>query len=289
MAEPRDNNGAAERPGADLHRPETHGADLPGADLQSAELHSADLHSADLLSADLLLRPGKTANAFEETVQRLLQSVRLGLIGPGERLPAERELSVMLNVSRDTLRDAIGAVTDAGFLVSRRGRYGGTFVVDSLPSGTPSVSAAGTMIARRSVPQREIEDTLALRSVLEVGAARQAAMSKLSGSDRERLWQALDDARAADPQDYRRQDSRLHLLIAELVGSPSLVPLVADVRMRLNELLDGIPLLGPNIAHSNDQHEAIVKAILYGNPDAATQAMAEHVAGSESLLRGFLG
>lgn len=243
--------------------------------------------SSDLLSAALLLRPGRTANAFEETVQRLLQSVRLGLIGPGDRLPAERELSVMLNVSRDTLRDAIGALTQAGYLVSRRGRYGGTFVVDAPPDGAPAI--AGEAGTGRPITHDEIEDTLILRSVLEIGTARQAAISELSGSDRERLGQALTDATNAAPEDYRRQDSRLHLLIAELVGAPSLVPLVADVRMRLNDLLDGIPLLAPNIAHSNEQHEAIVKAILYGNPEAATEAMAEHIAGSESLLRGFLG
>jgi DNA-binding FadR family transcriptional regulator len=241
-----------------------------------------------LLSAELLLRPGKTANAFEETVQRLLQTIRLGLIAPGEKLPAERELSAMLSVSRDTLREAIAALTEAGYVLSRRGRYGGTFIVDPVPRGTPTVGANGELRERREVPVAEIEDTIVLRSILELGAARQAAMCELSGVDRERLWQALEDCRAAAPSDYRRHDSRLHLLIAELVGSPSLVPLVADVRMRVNELLDDIPLLAPNIAHSNEQHEAIVRAILRGNPDAAAEAMSEHIAGSEALLRGFL-
>lgn len=249
---------------------------------------SPDAAQHGLLSAELLLRPGKTANAFEETVQRLLQTIRLGLIAPGEKLPAERELSAMLSVSRDTLREAIAALTEAGYVLSRRGRYGGTFVVDPVPRGTPTVGTNGELRERREVPVAEIEDTIVLRSILELGAARQAALCELSGVDRERLWQALEDCRNAAPSDYRRHDSRLHLLIAELVGSPSLVPLVADVRMRVNELLDDIPLLAPNIAHSNEQHEAIVRAILRGNPDAAAEAMSEHIAGSEALLRGFL-
>lgn len=247
-----------------------------------------DDEAPEVLSAELLLRPGRAGNAFEETVQRLLQSIRLGLIEPGGRLPAERELATMQGVSRDTVRDAIAALTEAGFLTSRRGRYGGTFVMDVLPDEHAPTDAGAVDEDRRVLTKGEIEDTLVLRSILEVGAAREAAQCKLSGVDRERLWQALGDCQAADPADYRRHDSRLHLLIAELVGAPSLLPLVADARMRVNELLNGIPLLAVNIAHSDEQHERIVKAILRGHPEEAAQAMAEHVAGSEALLRGFL-
>ncbi|MGK9149177.1 GntR family transcriptional regulator [Plantibacter flavus] len=247
-----------------------------------------DDEAPGILSAELLLRPGRSGNAFEETMQRLLQSIRLGLIAPGGRLPAERELASMQGVSRDTVRDAIAALTEAGYLTSRRGRYGGTFVMDELPDDAPPSDAASAPDARRAIPSAEIEDTLILRSILEVGAAREAAQCKLSGSDRERLWQAFEDCRGAAPTDYRRQDSRLHLLIAELVGAPSLLPLVAESRMRVNELLNGIPLLAVNIAHSDEQHERIVKSILRGHPEEAAQAMAEHVAGSEALLRGFL-
>jgi DNA-binding FadR family transcriptional regulator len=63
---------------------------------------------------------------------------------------------------------------------------------------------------------------------------------------------------------------------------------MADNRTRVNELLDHIPLLPLNIAHSNEQHEAIVAAILTGNRERAAEAMSEHLEGSAVLLRGFL-
>ena len=69
---------------------------------------------------------------------------------------------------------------------------------------------------------------------------------------------------------------------------PSLVPLLADNRTRINELLDRFPLLARNIEHSNEQHEAIVLAILAGDADGAADAMREHLEGSGALLRGFL-
>ncbi|MCD5347565.1 GntR family transcriptional regulator [Agromyces sp. H3Y2-19a] len=235
--------------------------------------------SPDVLDAGLLLRPARPANAFEETVQRLLQTIRLGLIPPGERLPAERELAVTLEVSRDTLREAIGSLAEAGWVVSRRGRYGGTFVSDPLPERSTT--------GARTVDRARLEDTLALRAVVEVGVARRAAESELTAGDRDRLWQACEECAAAEPGQYRVADSRLHLVIAEVIGAESVTPLVAEVRMRVNELLDGIPLLAPNIAHSDEQHRAIVSAILRGSADEAAAAMAEHLTGTEALLRGF--
>jgi DNA-binding FadR family transcriptional regulator len=230
-------------------------------------------------AADALLRPVRPGNAFEDTVGRLLQTIRLGVLAPGASLPPERELAARLGVSRDTVREAIKSLSDAGYLVSRRGRYGGTFLADQLPHNTAAVDA---------VTRAEIDDSLRLREILEVGAARMAAQRTLTAAEREVLWSRLTDVRGAPPDDYRRLDSRLHLAIAEAAGSPSLVPLVAENRMRLNALLDQIPLLARNIAHSDEQHEAIVMAILAGDADGAADAMRAHVAGSAALLHGFL-
>ncbi|MGZ6791153.1 MAG: FadR/GntR family transcriptional regulator, partial [Mycobacteriaceae bacterium] len=107
-------------------------------------------------------------------------------------------------------------------------------------------------------------------------------------AEREVLWARMTDVRGAPATDYRRLDSRFHLAIAEAAGSPSLVTLVAENRMRVNGLLDQIPLLQRNIAHSDEQHEAIVMAILAGDCDGAATAMLAHVAGSAALLHGFL-
>ena len=230
-------------------------------------------------ASDALLRPVRLGNAFEETVERLLSTIRLGLLRPGESLPPERELAVRLGVSRDTVRDAIKSLAEAGYVVARRGRYGGTFLAERLPA--PTGGGLGVTLA-------EIDDLLRLREILEVGAARMAAGRTLTTEERDELWSRAADVRGAAAEDYRRLDSRLHLAIAEAAGSPSLVPLVAENRMRVNALLDRIPLLARNIVHSDDQHEAIVLAILAGDPDRAAAAMLAHLAGSAALLHGFL-
>jgi DNA-binding GntR family transcriptional regulator len=73
-----------------------------------------------------------------------------------------------------------------------------------------------------------------------------------------------------------------------VAGSPSLTTAVADIRTRVNGLLDAIPLLAANIEHSNTQHRTVVTAILSGDVPAARQAMTEHLDGTAALLRGFL-
>lgn len=247
----------------------------------SVEPAGAGEHAAASAGA-ALFRPVRAGNAFEETVERLLQAVRLGVVGSGERLPSERELSERLGVSRVTLREAIRALADAGYVESRRGRYGGTFVTENLPE--PGGHPGG----RRTRNPAGLEDTLGLRQVLECGAAELAASHTLTEAQRRHLTGTLAEASAAGPADYRRKDSRLHLAIAEVTGSASLTTAVADVRMRINQLLDEIPLLEPNLAHSNEQHEGIVAGILAGDPAGARRAMAEHIDGTASLLRGFL-
>lgn len=231
-------------------------------------------------AGEALFRPVRAGNAFEETVERLLQSIRLGVVGAGERLPSERELAERLGVSRVTLREAIRALADAGYVESRRGRYGGTFVNQSLPE--PAEGSPG------DVDAAAFEDALCLRHVLETGAAEAAAARTLSPADRRHLTGTLGEAATAGLADYRRKDSRLHLAIAEVTASGSLTTAMADARMRVNQLLDRIPLLEPNLEHSNAQHAAIVDAILAGDPVAARQAMAEHIEGTASLLRAFL-
>ncbi len=230
-------------------------------------------------AGEALFRPVRTGNAFEETVERLLQAIRLGVVGAGERLPSERELAERLGVSRVTLREAIRALSDAGYVESRRGRYGGTFVHDTLPAPPEPGGKVDTV---------SLEDALSLRYVLETGAAEMAAARSLSPADRQHLTGTLAEAAGADLGDYRRKDSRLHLAIAEVTASGSLTTAMADARTRVNQLLDRIPLLPPNLEHSNAQHEAIVDAILAGDAPAARRAMAEHIEGTASLLRAFL-
>ncbi|MEU4211118.1 FCD domain-containing protein [Streptomyces sp. NPDC026206] len=236
-------------------------------------------HAGDRLSP--VLRPVRAGNGFEEALEQILQIMRLGLVAQGERLPAERELAERLHISRVTLREVLKVLQDQGLVESRRGRYGGTFVL-------ARAATAGEEELRRRVTAVDVEDTLRFREVLEVGAAGLCAAHGLTGEQAGRLRAALDATHDAPLADYRRLDTMLHLTLAELSGSASLAAQYAAVRATVNDLLDCIPLLVRNLEHSQRQHTALVGAVLDGDAEGARAVMREHCCGTAALLRGFL-
>ncbi|WP_406405031.1 FCD domain-containing protein [Streptomyces sp. NBC_00879] len=229
-----------------------------------------------------IFRPVRSGNAFEETLERITQAIKLGVFTYGDRLPVERELAARLNVSRVTLREAMRTLQHSGCVESRRGRYGGSFV-------TYRVQEPASDDLRRVAERmgEDLEDALTFRVALETGAAERTAKRRLTGEQRAYLQQRLTETEAAAPERYRQADSRFHLAIAELTGSDSLAAGVAETRMRLNDLLNALPI-ERSIAHSNAQHQAIVQAILTGDPDGARRAMDDHLSATESLLKGLL-
>jgi GntR family transcriptional regulator len=66
--------------------------------------------------------------AHAQIEERLAEAIASGNLGPGERLPPEREMAGELGVSRMTLRQALGSLARRGLVVRVRGRHGGTFV-----------------------------------------------------------------------------------------------------------------------------------------------------------------
>ncbi|MFI1467995.1 FadR/GntR family transcriptional regulator [Streptomyces wuyuanensis] len=235
--------------------------------------------SGDRLTS--VLRPVRGGNGFEEALEQILQVVRLGLVPGGERLPAERELAERMGISRVTLREVLKVLQEEGLVESRRGRYGGTFVLHR-------PRTEGEEELRRRVAAVDVEDTLRFREVLEVGAAGLCAAHRLSDEGAARLRTALAATHDAPLDDYRRCDTLLHLTLAELSGSPTLTSQYAAVRATVNDLLDCIPLLVRNLEHSQQQHVALVEAVLEGEADAAREVMREHCEGTAALLRGFL-
>lgn len=232
---------------------------------------------------DHVLRPARGTNVFESTVEQLATAIRLGVLVDGEQLPPERDLAERLGVARNTLREAIAALREAGLVQTRRGRSGGTLVTYSGPVAAAEDGPRPRLAAAMA-------DALDFRRVVEPGAARLAALQPLTGQQRAWLAATAREVRDAESDSaHRIADSRLHLAIATVSGSPMLIDAVTRVQAAVGELLAAIPVLRRNIQHSHAQHDAVVDAILTGAADDARAAMEEHCDATSALLRGFIG
>ncbi|HTA35715.1 MAG TPA: FCD domain-containing protein [Solirubrobacteraceae bacterium] len=232
-----------------------------------------------VLSPETVYAPVRSQTAFEETVERLGTAIKLGLLPPGARLPAERELCARLGIARSTLRQALTALSQSGHVYATRGRGGGTFVAEELP---PAAPPSAQMLARW---RETCDERLAVELGVAVLAAERAESAELAALDElvALLQDELEDFAA-----YRQTDIRLHVGLAEATSSPSLVRAMTDVQGAMTDLIAYIAHPPEVLASSNEQHRRILAAVRERDPLRATRAMAEHLQGTERVLAGLL-
>jgi DNA-binding FadR family transcriptional regulator len=225
-----------------------------------------------------VFEPVQPPTTFEETVERLGTAIRLGILGPGIRLPSERELADQLGISRSTLRQAITTLVQSGHLTSVRGRGGGTFVVQEPPlaEGSP----AGPV-------RNDWREVLDLRMAIEIGAATLAAAR--AGEDNIKLMRECVERMAACSEfdDYRRADIRFHMAIAEASGVPRLMTLVGEVEGDVSELIAHIAHPPEVLDHSNAEHARLIDAIERRDAARAVRVLRRHLDGTEHILVGL--
>jgi GntR family transcriptional regulator, transcriptional repressor for pyruvate dehydrogenase complex len=228
---------------------------------------------------DAVFKPVEPPTTFEETVERLGTAIRLGLLSPGSRLPAERDLAEQLRISRSTLRQALTTLVQSGHLVSVRGRSGGTFVAESPPL---TERATGT-----EPLGDEARAVLDYRVAVETGATVLAA-ERGEDEDFARLDSLVErmDA-AARFEDYRRADVRFHIGVAEAGHSPRLVTAMTEVQGQMSDLIARIAHPDEVLTRSNAQHQRLVTLLQKRDTGRAVRLMREHVEGTEHILAGL--
>jgi GntR family transcriptional repressor for pyruvate dehydrogenase complex len=230
-------------------------------------------------SSQTVFAPVQSQTAFEETLERLGTAIKLGLLEPGERLPAERELCRQLGISRSTLRQALTALVQSGHLYAARGRSGGTFVAESPP---PAEAPSAALLAswRDACDQR-----LAVELAVAVLAAERADAATLDPL-RECIT-AMDETLEDFPA-FRQADVRWHIGLAEAAGSPRLVAAMTEAQGQMSDLIAYIAHPPELLAWSNQQHAKMLAAARKGDGDRAMRIMAEHLKGTEHVLAGLL-
>ncbi|SNT58037.1 DNA-binding transcriptional regulator, FadR family [Asanoa hainanensis] len=219
----------------------------------------------------------------DEAIDKIKGMIVSGELGPGDRLPKEADLAERLGLSRNSLREAVRALSMIRVLDVRQGD--GTYVT--------SLSPHLLLDALSFVVDFHQDDTvlqfLEVRRVLEPAAAALAA-ERMLDEDIDKLRLILEDL-GDEPtiEALVANDIEFHRQIA--VGTDNAV---------LASLVDG--LSGPTMrariwrgltqegaaARTREQHQAIVEAIAGREPDLARAWATVHIAGVEEWLRRVL-
>jgi GntR family transcriptional repressor for pyruvate dehydrogenase complex len=226
------------------------------------------------------LAPITLQTASERIAERIVTAIALGEFVPDQRLPTERDLAAMLEVSRTTVREALQRLQAAGYVTTRRGRAGGTFVA------TGSGPEADDMIRRTLVPAwQELSAILDFRSLIEQTIARTAAQRRGDG-DIAAIRQAVADyGRATDRDSSHLADHALHLAIAKATHNDRLVELSASIRREVSLGFDAEPY-SPQVRQlAIKQHPTLADAVIAGDADRAADLAAEHFSLTEDMLR----
>ena len=233
-----------------------------------------------LTARDIALAPLQAEGAVEQIVRRLGEAIGAGVLAPGERLPSEVELAAQLGVAPMTLRQALQILRAAGFVETRRGRTGGSFVRDDPPA---ALVAGGELPTRSEL--RELTDWRRAIS----GEAASLAAERAGPGERAAITEAAAAAERAVGgfAAFRLADARFHIAIAEASRSRRLVAAETQIQVETAEMLRYVP--GPRLARAVSQasHDPIVQALSDSDPAAAHTAMERHVESTYDWIVGL--
>lgn len=205
-------------------------------------------------------------------VERITQVIRHRRLSAGDRLPGEHELVEQLKVSRPVLREALARLQSMGLVDIQRGR--GTFVGNA----TSLANCVRLLRSAVTISPQELQAYAELRSAIEVQAARQAAECATADDVGEltALLKQLDD----DELPYAEAleiDFRFHRKLLDIAGNPLMQNIMEVIYgFVLTQMARTTPSQRENQL-GRRLHKAILAAVRNHDPDAAEQAMQQHM------------
>jgi DNA-binding FadR family transcriptional regulator len=216
----------------------------------------------------------------DEAIAGIKRMIVSGELGPGDRLPPEKELSERLGLSRSSLREAVKALEVIRVLDVRRGD--GTYVT----SLEPRLLLEAMSFVVDLHQDDSILEIFAVRRMLEPAATALAA--RAATDDDIAQVGALVDELGEDPgiEALVAHDIDFHNRIAATTGNAYLASLLESLSSRTvrARVWRGITE-GGSVARTIGEHRAIVEAMRGRDPELAAALMVAHVAGVEEWLR----
>ena len=232
--------------------------------------------------------PKEATPLIAQISDRLITAIATGEFLPGSRLPAERDLAVLLHVGRTSVRAALAVLHERGLIETQRGRGGGSFVRVQWTADSHA-AVARTLQARWG----DIEDRLeAMRSLH--GAIARAAAEHRDDDDVVVLEQRREEYRAAaSGRPKQSADASLHSAISDAAKNGTLQSMLLSLE---REISIGAPRhvwgepdgMAASEERALREHDRLVAAIVERRPDDADVIARDHARIDLELLEAAL-
>lgn len=179
--------------------------------------------------------------AADEIEAQIRAQIAQGKLRPGDKLPPERELAQLFNVSRNTLREGLRALEQAKLIELRKGAYGGAFVLHG--DAATIAKSMRDLYHLGAISPKQLTDARIWLSQMIVGIVCEMAADE----DMDRLQANVDATRHADAEGDFEERARLnrefHLVLASITRNPIIESTMKGV---MSVMADFIEQIGPS-------------------------------------------
>jgi GntR family transcriptional repressor for pyruvate dehydrogenase complex len=227
-----------------------------------------------------VLKTIKTDKIYQIIMDEISSIIDESSLKSGDKLPSEREIAARLSVSRASVRQAISALVAKGVLIVKQGD--GTYVADTMANNNKSLlEELSISLANQQISPVEIAE---VRLFIECETSRQCAIRA-----NEEICNRLKKIVAKYANYDSKKDSLfnmnqdLHFTIAEGAGNSVLEMMMKSVLELMNGNMwkwakqQGAKNNEYSFEFHHNQHREIVEAIIRHDPEAASQAMYDHL------------
>jgi len=224
----------------------------------------------------------RNVSLSDQLVEQLTEAILSKRIPPGERLPSERELSEQFKVSRTVVREAVRSLAARGLVRVTAGRG-----VETNESSSAPMAQSMRLLVRghEGLDYGKVHE---VRVAVEVQTAGLAA-ERASPGDLKRLQELCDaHAQALDAGDLEgasEADFEFHRVLTRAAGNELLVVMLDSISDVLREVRQQSVAAPHASVDGLKAHRRILKCIVARKPDAAREAMVEHLEEAERLWR----
>lgn len=221
-----------------------------------------------------------TARAWRTVLERIEADLLDGRLGPGDRLPSERDLSASLGVGRSSVREALRVLEVMGLIRTATGSGPNAgAIITATPQGGLS-AVLRLQVAAQGFP---LDDVVATRLLLETAVVETlAAHPSPSIAEARTVLDAMEDP-SLTPGEFLALDAQLHLALAEASGNQVVAAMMAGLRTSIESYVQAgaerIADWDTASRRLRAEHAAIVDAIGAGDADTARSLVRAHIIG----------